>query len=68
MPATPSPSPTPLAFGWELNRLQGATPDEIDRHLASLFASGTITRDEYLSRVRDLALAEAQAAPPEAAE
>ena len=60
--------PTPLAFGWELNRLQGASPDDTDRHLASLFASGTITRDEYVARVRDLALAEAQAALPEATE
>ena len=61
-------SPTPLAFGWELNRLQGAAPGDINRELASLFASGTITRDAYLARVRDLALAEAQAAHPEAAE
>ena len=60
--------PTPLAFGWELNRLQGAAPGKIGRHLASLFASGTITRDEYLARVRDLALAEVQAARPETAE
>lgn len=41
-----------LAFGWELIRLQGATPDSTDRSLAGWFTAGQITRDEYVALVR----------------
>ena len=49
---------TKLAFGWHLNRLQGATPDSTGLHLADLLTSGRINRDEYIARVREFALAE----------
>lgn len=47
-----------LEFGWELNRLQGAEMDDVDTRLADLYATGRVTRPEYVELVRQLALAE----------
>lgn len=57
-----------LAFGWQLNQLQGAVPDVTDLHLADLLCSGKITLDEYIALIRELALAEVSTASLAAAE
>ena len=44
-----------IAFGWELNRIQGAIRSAASERLADLFCTGRVTRDEYVSLAADLA-------------
>ena len=44
-----------IAFGWELNRIQGATRSKASERLAELVCTGRITRDEYRELSADLA-------------
>jgi hypothetical protein len=37
-----------LKLGRELNRLQGGQPNETDRRLDDLLATGRVTREEYI--------------------
>lgn len=50
-----------LLFGWQLNRLQGATPNATDGRLVDLYASGRISRQEYVSLVVKIASVEQSA-------
>lgn len=50
-----------LAFGDELNRLQGYTTSPLDERLNALRASGRVDRREFVQLILDIAVAENRA-------
>ena len=50
-----------LAFGAELNRLQGHQPSALDWRLRQLRVSGRVDRQEYIQLINEIAKAEDRA-------
>jgi len=50
-----------LAFGAQLNRLQGHQPSSLDWRLRRLRGSGRVDRDEYIQLINEIAKAEDRA-------
>lgn len=50
-----------LAFGAELNRLQGHQPSSLDWRLRQLRVSGRVDRQEYIQLINEIAKAEERA-------
>lgn len=61
VPAGKAEREAALAFGAELNRLQGHQPSSLDWRLRRLRVSGRVDREEYIQLINEIAKAEERA-------